>query len=528
MKNLQICLVFLILSLVLALTGFSQSIYNGIGHIPASCQVEWTNAGLYNPISTADNILYITDFTGSYDARIQAAINAANNLNGVTIIYFPAGNYVFQQTINLSSNIIIQGAGSASTVFKFDNDKCSNAFSIVGGGPVNEKTVTGNIAKTDNVITVSNTTGYQANDWILFKKRTNPDAYVRPGYGENGYAHSGQISKITGLDAGSITIKDKASKAYNANNQLFLYKITPIVNVGIENLSIERLPDGDGKGIGKTINFGYAVNCWVRGVESKNALGRHVNMSASSHIEISGCYIHHAHDYCSGESCGGVSDGFGYGITVGNTSTNCLIENNVFQKIRHAMLTANGANCNVFTYNYSREQYLEGPGILGCLGGELHGDIVLHSQYSYANLFEQNWVEKIEADDVHGKNGPYNAFIRNRVQDHNGIWHTMTLINAPNTSVLGCELRLDETYTPIVTGGNISLTTDLYGILIFNYPPHNTYETGIMISHSDLAQNWFYYKNYMHLHDFSYFYFQRPSFVNTNYIFPSIEPEFTS
>ncbi|NIU00525.1 MAG: hypothetical protein GWN01_06175, partial [Nitrosopumilaceae archaeon] len=70
---------FLILSLVLTLTGFSQSIYNGVGHIPASSQVDWTNAGLYNPISTADNILYIDDFAGSDDARLQAAINSANN-----------------------------------------------------------------------------------------------------------------------------------------------------------------------------------------------------------------------------------------------------------------------------------------------------------------------------------------------------------------------------------------------------------------------------------------------------------------
>ncbi|NIV13687.1 MAG: hypothetical protein GWN62_21125 [Aliifodinibius sp.] len=123
MKNLQISRVFLILSLVSTLSGFSQSIYNDVGHIPASSQVDWTNAGLYNPVSTADNILHITDFTGSYDARIQAAINAANNLTGVTIIYFPAGNYIFQQTIILSSNIIIQGAGSVSTVFEFDNDK---------------------------------------------------------------------------------------------------------------------------------------------------------------------------------------------------------------------------------------------------------------------------------------------------------------------------------------------------------------------------------------------------------------------
>ena len=99
----------------------SQSLYNGVGHIPASCQIEWTNAGLYNPITGADNILYITDFTtGSNNDKINAAIAYAQaNFTGITIIYFPAGEYVFHETIYLSSNIIIQGEGSQSTFFAF-------------------------------------------------------------------------------------------------------------------------------------------------------------------------------------------------------------------------------------------------------------------------------------------------------------------------------------------------------------------------------------------------------------------------
>jgi len=63
MKNLQTGCVFLILSFFLTLSGFSQSLYNGVGHIPAANQVNWTNAGLYNPILAADHILYIDDFT---------------------------------------------------------------------------------------------------------------------------------------------------------------------------------------------------------------------------------------------------------------------------------------------------------------------------------------------------------------------------------------------------------------------------------------------------------------------------------
>ncbi len=371
---------------------------------------------------------------------------------------------------------------------------------------------------------VSNTTNYGVGDWIFFKELTNPDALEGDTYHK-----PGQISKITGLvPDNSITIKDEASKQYKTSYDLTLYKINPIENVGIENLSIERLPDGNNEGNGSTIFFEYAANCWVRGVETKDAFGRHITILSSSHIEISGCYIHEAYSYCSGDQCGG-KDGRGYGIVVAKASTNCLIENNILRKTRHALLINNGANCNVFTYNYARENNEEWRSPVGCTTvGADKWDLVLHGKYSYANLFEQNWVTSIVADDEHANNGPYNAFIRNMLQDENGIMHKMILINAPNTSVLGCELRLDETYTPIVTAGNTSLSIDLYGILIYNDPPYNTYETGIMISHSDLAQGWYYDKDDMHLHDFSYFYSQRPPFVNTNYTFPSIGPEFTS
>ncbi|RMD48011.1 MAG: hypothetical protein D6830_07740, partial [Ignavibacteria bacterium] len=525
MKTLRISRFFLMLNFCLTLTGISQSIYNGVGHIPPESQVDWTNAGLLNPITVADHILYITDYTtGNDNEKISDAMDDAQNLGGITIIYFPPGNYVFNQTVELRDNIIIQGAGSESTHFIFDNGKCENGFLIQGIGEQYARVVTMDIPKTGKDIMVSNTTNYNVGDWIFFKELTNPDALEG-----NTYHKPGQISKITGLvPDNSITIKDEASKQYKTSYDLMLYKINPIENVGIENLSIEREPDGNNEGNGSTIFFDYAVNCWVRGVETKDAFGRHITIRSSSHVEISGCYIHEAYSYCQGDQCGG-TDGRGYGIVVSKASTNCLIENNILRKTRHALVINDGANCNVFTYNYARENNEEWPSPLGCTAVGAHKwDLVLHGGYSYANLFEQNWVTSIVADDEHANNGPYNAFIRNMLQDESGIMHKMILINAPNTSVLGCELRLDETYTPIVTSGNTSLTTDLYGIVIYTYPPHNTYETGIMISHSDLAQNWFYLKNYMHLHDFSYFYSQRPSFVDNNYTFPSIGPEFTS
>ncbi|MHB2153845.1 hypothetical protein ACX8XN_05540 [Calditrichota bacterium GD2] len=500
---------FLIIFLLLTTNIFCQSLYNGVGHIPSSCYIDWSNAGLYNSIAYADNLLNITDskYTGDWDKKVEQAIAEAESLPGITIIFFPKGTYTFYKTINLSSNIILQGEG-ISTKLYFYTDKWDNCINIHGGTFSNEVKINSNIGKKDKVINdVANTTSYDDNPWVQYIEKTNPDAFY-----DNSYSNLGQISKVTNKTATTITVKDEASKLYKTDYNLYLRRLSPIENVGIENLKIHRQTGG--RGTGSTVNIRMAVNCWVKGVETSYATGRHFTITNSAHIEISGCYIHHAYHYDSSKEWSG-NDGLGYGIVLGESAVNCLIENNIFKKTRHAMLVGTGANTNVFTYNYSREPR------------DGYDDLTLHGRYPFANLFEHNWIERIEADDTHGKNGPYNAFVRNMCKDKDGIMHYMTLIDAPLTTVLGNELRLDEFYTPIITVGATSLSIDLYGILIYKEPPYNTYETGIMISHSELAKNWYYKKNYMHLHDLSYFYSERPYFLSTNYTFPSIGPEFT-
>ena len=69
---------------------------------------------------------------------------------------------------------------------------------------------------------------------------------------------------------------DEASKSYNSSYNFYVRKMRPIFNVGIENLKIIRIKDGDGIGKGNSIFISNAINCWIRGVESHNAVGRHI------------------------------------------------------------------------------------------------------------------------------------------------------------------------------------------------------------------------------------------------------------
>jgi len=146
----------------------------------------------------------------------------------------------------------------------------------------------------------------------------------------------------------------------------------------------------------------------------------------------------------------------------------------------------------------------------------------LHGRYPYANLFEQNVVCQISADDTHNKNGPYNAFLRNWVvvppfeelKIHGPIW----LYDAPNTAVLGCETWMGSGGDPIDADGNTSLSVDIYGYFDGAFRSHlymAAYESMIRLNYSALA-------------DVSYYYSERPNFLDFSFTWPSLGPAYTS
>lgn len=473
------------------------------------------------------NRCFVTDYgavpNDSQDdySAVMSTINAAKNSSGLSIVYFPAGTYNVNSTINLSrtsistgfSDIVLQGAGSDQTVLQFmvgNTDTCIHVHGVETGSTY---AITSDVAKNSTLLSCSDLSTFSANNWIHLCEQEFP-------YGGDEEGFVGQITQLIAINSGQATMKDEASKEYLAENNLWIQKIYPIMNVGIEKLKIQRM-DQSYSTQGANIFFNKVVNCWVKGVESENTTYMHLNIYECSQLEISGNYFHHARSYGELEQILPPEVmGTGYGLCIGYSSTNCLIENNIFRKLRHGMLLSCGPNANVFVYNYSRES--EGYSL------EFLGDLCLHGRYPYSNLFEHNYVEFIEADETHNLNGPYNAFVRNIVKDHDGAMHKIVLVDADSSNVLGCEALCDETYTPVVISGSTYLSTDLYGIVIDDQPPYNTYETGVIISHSSLAQNWYYFKNYIHLHDISYYYSQRPEFLSTAYTFPSIGPEFTS
>ncbi len=168
--------------------------------------------------------------------------------------------------------------------------------------------------------------------------------------------------------------------------------------VGFENFALDN-----GLGSAGRFNFDFsrAVNCWIKNVHSLMAVRSHAAVSGSANIEIRDSYFNDAYRHDGG--------GHGYGAQVLDTATHCLIENNVFRNLRHAMIWKEGANGNVYACNYSTGSNQEGSTVAKDISG--------HGHYAFANLIEGNIAQFIHASDYWGSIGSNNTFLRNRTTE---------------------------------------------------------------------------------------------------------------
>ncbi|MBN2539778.1 MAG: immunoglobulin domain-containing protein [Deltaproteobacteria bacterium] len=362
----------------------------------------WRSAGYPGEIPSPRTIVNVQDFGAlgdgiiNDDAAVSAAIASLAGAPGV--IYFPAGTYFLESQINVPEGVVLRGERPTDTSLLFRVlGHCINISAnqpgtfqdVVSGHMIHSSTIDvadGSVFHVGDYAEIreENDPAWQASDWA---------AYV-----------VGQILRISGVSGNTLTLQSPLRITYDADLHPEIRKITPITEVGIENLKISRLLTGTTvqRDNTYTVSFLYAARCWIRGVESSDAFGAHVGISGSTQIEVTGCYLHDAHEYDGG--------GSGYGVKVQYKSGECLIEDNILKHLRHSMLVQAGANGNVFGYNYSREPERTEP------PSDISSDITGHGNYPYGNLFEGNVCQHIWLDDSHGANGPLSTFFRNRAE----------------------------------------------------------------------------------------------------------------
>ncbi|MFK7785656.1 MAG: T9SS type A sorting domain-containing protein [Crocinitomicaceae bacterium] len=390
--------------------------------LPAHRSVNWKLAGLRDTTTNGfieidmQNEGAVGDGLMPNDS-IMGGILAAVADSGA-ILTFPSGNFLFNETIDLPSNVVIKGDGAESTTFTFDLGGSGHSIKVQGQN-VNSATtsILDFAAKDDEYIFVDDPTLFSDGDWIRILQ--NDSNLVTSSWA---YKTVGQVVQISSIVNQKLFLESPLRMDYDTVRTPYVVKMTPVENVGIECLKIHRLDD-TAPSQSCNIHFSYAVNCWVNGIESENCTFSHIEARRSSNIHISKSYFHHGFDYGGG--------GRAYGVMLHITANECMVENNIFEHLRHSMIVQAGANGNVFAYNYSHDPYWSST------PNNSAGDAVLHGNYTYANLFEQNICQNIVIDNSHGPNGPYNTIFRNRSEKY-GIFFSAT--NSPDQNFLGNEI----------------------------------------------------------------------------------------
>jgi hypothetical protein len=454
--------------------------------IPDSLRVDWSQAGYPGYIPDPALVINVKDF-GAYGDSVhddyKAVVNAMNSSAVFRTVFFPAGNYLIKSSLVLPNNVVLRGEGiNSNLVFDLSASSHKNAIDIS--------------AAQSNAFTGIDS-GYNKGSTLL--KLSAPAGLTRGSIAElreaNGAWNTvpaswatfcvGQMVTIKAVNGNYITIDPALRIDYAAGLQPQIRPVTLKTNVGIECLKITRTDTIINGRYGHNIIFNYAGNCWVTGIESAKSQAAHILLQSGKNISISGSYFHDAFTYDGTATAG-------YGITMIQHNSDCKVENCIFKHLRHAMVAKQGANGNVFAYNYSLDPYRsEYPHDAG-------GDMLLHGHYPFANLFEGNIGQSIIVDDTWGPAGPYNTFFRNRA-DLYGIVIFDQTVSIRNQNIVGNEVTDSDSQK-----GNYNLQP--------NY--HFTYDNNIrgVIMPTGTGT----------LNDVSYYLTAKPYFWNISFNWPSV------
>jgi len=373
-------------------------------NIPSLRITNWKSPGSSVPFNFQQSVILTSfgaDTSGlvSCDIALQQAINA---LNGPGEIFVPKGTYLFEQTIELPDSIIIQGEIDSLSCplarFKLSPGNNNHGIIIAGSEINTNYTITYPLIQGKQKLFVNQPQMFSEGDFIRLVP-FDDSLLVNNSWA---YHSTGQIFQILQIINDSLILNKPLRRSYNGNNFPVIYKLIPRKQVHIKCIKIERLDTTLSQS--SNIYIYCAADCSISGIESYFCNFAHIDIKNSTHISVENSFFKDAHSYGSG--------GKGYGIIVESTSGDCFIHQNNFEHLRHSMILQSGSNGNVFAYNYSKNPYWTETS----LPSNSSGDLVLHGNYVYMNLFESNVVQNIVIDDSHGINGPYNTYYRNRAE----------------------------------------------------------------------------------------------------------------
>ena len=335
---------------------------------------------------------------GNNDSALAALINAVPDSAGLHI-YFPPGQYRFRQGIVLKSGITLEGSGDDTTYLYFNLGGRGHCISAAGAQLRFEAAVSAAASTGQRFVRSTQATAWRAGDWCYLKD--NDSALITSSWASGS---TGQLLKVAGVSGDTLWFDQALRRDYPIERFPRLQGMVPAQNIRLERFAVLREDATTAQT--SNIRFERVVNSAVHCVRSVKCNFAHLELSWSARVAVSGSHFSDAFDFGGG--------GKAYGVVLQFASGECRIERNAFSDLRHSMLFQAGPSGNIVAWNYSQRPKWTGTS----LPSDAAGDLVFHGNYPYRNLLEGNVVQNIVIDDSHGKNGPYNTFLRNRAEGY--------------------------------------------------------------------------------------------------------------
>jgi hypothetical protein len=414
--------------------------------IPANRLIPWT-PGVYvgvpggpqtnRPVTiTVTAAPYLADNTGVHDcsASINAAIQACPS-NGV--VYLPAGTYLLSNTLSITqSYITLRGAGSNTLV----NLAGNTGLAYVGSGsdwnwafPSSTCYITSGLTKGSTTLGLSNTTGFVPGQILQIQLYNDTNLPVVSVSGYNGLRR--QKTLITGVTGNTLSIFPGLYDNYSNVVALAQMARYQSVNVGIENLSVNAT-NATGSFV---IELEQCYGCWVKGVHSMQAYNYHIYLYDCLQCEVRECFMDTLNHVGT--------DGAGF---IMQTSSGCLVEDNIVYKGFPLMEINAGSSGNVFGYNLC-----ENSTTYGVTGAAIDSN---HGPHNSFNLYEGNVSPNIQSDGYFGSDS-HDTIYRN-------LLHATSPGGNPGASIILNRFARDYTIMGNILGTN-GLPTGTYS---FGYP----------------------------------------------------------
>jgi len=385
-----------------------------LGIIDPSRAVDWSNVGIPGGIPNRTTICTTLN-PGATSAQINNAISSCPNGQ---VVFLNAGTYNLAGGIDFTgrSNVTLRGAGSDKTFLIFTGSTgCAGLWAdicIASSGnpsmpsPSSTANWTAGYAKGATSITLSTTSGISVGSLIILDQlddSSDPGTIfvcstinVCAGEGGNAYGRNGraqqQIVRVTAISGNTLTISPglympnwRGSQSPGAS----WASATPGTMDGIENLSVDHTNGGATTGTA----FLYVNHCWIKGVRSIGANRSHVWLYQAAENVIRDSYFYGTQNAASQS----------YGIESFSSSDN-LIENNIFQHVT-GPITVNGSDSgSVWSYNFAIDDYY------AVSANWMIPSMIAHEAGIAMDLFEGNSGLGFEGDDIHGTHHFLTAF----------------------------------------------------------------------------------------------------------------------